>query len=88
MNQITGYAKCSSYDREEVCRAVENAIEAAGGLPDLAGKRLLLKPNLLSDAGYEKAVSTHPEVLYAVGKLVIEAGGILLIADSPRAGIL
>ncbi len=88
MNQITGSAKCSSYDREEVCRAVENAIEAAGGLPDLAGKRVLLKPNLLSDAGYEKAVSTHPEVLYAVGKLVIEAGGTLLIADSPGAGIL
>jgi len=88
MNQITGSAKCSSYDREEVCRAVENAIEAAGGLPDLAGKRVLLKPNLLSDAGYEKAVSTHPEVLYAVGKLVIEAGGILQIADSPGAGIL
>jgi len=88
MNQITGSAKCSSYDREEVCRAVENAIEAAGGLPDLAGKRVLLKPNLLSDAGYEKAVSTHPEVLYAVGKLVVAAGGILLIADSPGAGIL
>ncbi|ABN07283.1 protein of unknown function DUF362 [Methanocorpusculum labreanum Z] len=88
MNQITGSAKCSSYDREEVCRAVENAIEAAGGLPPLAGKKVLLKPNLLSDAGYEKAVSTQPEVLYAVGKLVLEAGGVPLIADSSGAGIL
>ncbi len=88
MNQITGSAQCSSYDREEVCRAVENAIEAAGGLPQLAGKKVLLKPNLLSDAGYDKAVSTHPEVLYAVGRLIIAGGGILMIADSPGAGIL
>ncbi|HJJ37472.1 DUF362 domain-containing protein [Methanocorpusculum parvum] len=88
MNQITGSAQCSSYDREEVCRAVERAVEAAGGLPDLAGKKVLLKPNLLSDAGYEKAVSTHPEVVFAVGKLIIDAGGILMIADSPGAGIL
>ena len=87
MNQITGSAQCSSYDREEVCRAVERAVEAAGGLPDLAGKKVLLKPNLLSDAGYEKAVSTHPEVVFAVGKLIIDAGGILMIADSPGAGI-
>ena len=88
MNHITGSAKCSSYDRDEVCRAVKNAIEAAGGLPPLAGKKVLLKPNLLSDAGVERAISTHPEVLYAVGKLVIEAGGILEIADSSGAGIL
>jgi uncharacterized protein (DUF362 family)/Pyruvate/2-oxoacid:ferredoxin oxidoreductase delta subunit len=88
MKQITGSAKCNTYDREKVLAAVRSAVDSAGGFPPLAGKKVLLKPNLLSDAGFEKAVSTHPEVLYAVGKLVIEAGGIVSIADSSGAGIL
>ena len=88
MKLITGSAKCSTYNREDVLAAVKSAIDSAGGFPPLAGKKVLLKPNLLSDSGAEKAVSTHPEVVYAVGKLIIEAGGILQIADSPGAGIL
>jgi uncharacterized protein (DUF362 family)/NAD-dependent dihydropyrimidine dehydrogenase PreA subunit len=88
MRLLTGAAKCSAYNREDVLAAVKSAIESAGGFPPLAGKKVLLKPNLLSDTGADKAVSTHPEVIYAVGKLILDAGGILQIADSPGAGIL
>ncbi len=50
------------------------------------GMKVVLKPNFLQGAGPEKAVTTHPEVIISTGKLVKEAGGDPLIADSPGAG--
>ncbi|MDO5844033.1 MAG: DUF362 domain-containing protein [Methanocorpusculum sp.] len=88
MKTITGSAKCDSYEREKVLKAVRKAVKSAGGLPNVKGKKVLLKPNLLSDADINRAVTTHPLVVYAVGKMIIEAGGILTIADSPGAGIV
>lgn len=83
-----GAARCSCYERGEVGAAVAKAVCAAGGFPPLAGKRVLLKPNLLSDAGADSATTTHPEVVYAIGRMILEAGGELVIADSPGAGIV
>jgi len=85
---ITGSARCATYDKEEVIKAVQKAVKAAGGLPPLKGKKVLLKPNLLSDADINRAVTTHPSVIEAVGKMILDAGGILTIADSPGAGIM
>ncbi|HJJ47488.1 MAG TPA: DUF362 domain-containing protein [Methanocorpusculum sp.] len=88
MKSITGSALCKTYERQTVLNAVRKAVKAAGGFPDLKGKKVLLKPNLLSEAAPERAVTTHPSVIWAVGKLVKDAGGILSIADSPGAGIV
>ncbi|MCQ2355065.1 MAG: DUF362 domain-containing protein [Clostridia bacterium] len=86
---VTGSAKCPTYDsKEEVFKAVRKAVRLAGGLPNVKGKKVLIKPNLLSDAAPDKAVTTHPSVVWAVAKLVQDAGGIVTIADSPGAGIL
>jgi len=89
MKILVGSAKCETYDREEVYAAVKSAIEGAGGLPPLNGKRVLLKPNLLAEAtdGINRGICTHPEVVYAVGKIVLEHGGILDITDSPGGGV-
>lgn len=83
-----GAARCGSYDRDAVAAAVARATAAAGGLPPLTGKRVLIKPNLLSDTGPEAAATTHPEMVSAVCRLVREAGGTPIIADSPGAGHL
>ncbi|MCQ2377492.1 MAG: DUF362 domain-containing protein, partial [Methanocorpusculum sp.] len=89
MKSITGSAKCQTYDkREDVFKAVRKAVRLAGGFPNVKGKKVLIKPNLLSDAAPERAVTTHPQVIWAVAKLVQDAGGIVTIADSPGAGIL
>ncbi len=88
MGSITGSAKCASYDKKEVLQAVRRAVRLAGGFPNVKGKRVLIKPNLLSDAAVDRAVTTHPLVVWAVAKLVQDAGGIVCIADSPGAGIL
>lgn len=85
---VVGVACCGSYDRDAVLTAVEKAVNAAGGLPPVRGKRVLIKPNLLSDSGADSAVTTHPEIVRAVCRMVLDAGGLPVIADSPGAGHL
>ena len=85
---VVGTALCGSYDRDAVAAAVASAPAAAGGLPPVAGKRVLIKPNLLSDTGPDSAATTHPEVVAAVCRMVREAGGTPVLADSPGAGHL
>ncbi|MBN2535412.1 MAG: DUF362 domain-containing protein [Spirochaetales bacterium] len=51
------------------------------------GEKVLIKPNLLSAADPEKAVTTHPRILAGVCKFVEQGGGAVLIADSPGSGI-
>ncbi|MDD1756780.1 MAG: DUF362 domain-containing protein [Methanomassiliicoccales archaeon] len=81
---------CGSYEREEVLRAVERAIGLLGGLERFVskGQRILVKPNLLQGAAPKKCVTTHPEVLYAVAKLLRDFGCDVVIADSPGGGTL
>ena len=85
---VVGAANCGSYDRDVVAEAVTKAVNAAGGLPPVRGKRVLIKPNLLSDLGADSAVTTHPEIVRAVCRMVLDAGGQPIIADSPGAGHL
>jgi len=56
-----------------------------GGMPRFIqeGDRVLLKLNLLSARGPEEAVTTHPELIGAAAREVIQAGGIPYIGDSP-----
>ena len=87
--------RCSTYKREEVEIAVRTAIELLGGFDEIFAQRgdlpeltqeseLVLKPNLLAKAAPEKAVTTHPEVFRAVGKILQEEGYTnLRYGDSP-----
>ncbi len=51
-----------------------------------AGEKIVLKANLLLPAKTEQAVTTHPAVLAAVGKGLIDSGADPVIADSPGSG--
>ncbi len=52
--------------------------------PEVNGKRILLKPNILSDAGKEKAITTHPAVLEAIISILQDKGAKeILVGDSP-----
>ena len=84
--------RCDTYDRDKVKSGIREAIELLGGFDSIfaaagrSGKdmEVLLKPNLLSRASADKAVTTHPEVFRAVGELLHEAGyGNLVYGDSP-----
>lgn len=80
--------RCESYDQPGLGDAVRRAIDLAGGIEAIVkpGQTVLLKPNLLSARSPQKRVTTDPAVVFAVGFLVKEAGGRLIIGDSPGLG--
>lgn len=67
---------CDSYEEEKVYGAVSRGLkllEEDGPLIDPAEK-VLLKPNLLSKATPDKAITTHPAVFSAVARYLRETG--------------
>jgi uncharacterized protein (DUF362 family)/Pyruvate/2-oxoacid:ferredoxin oxidoreductase delta subunit len=60
-------------------------MEGLGGMGAFVkpGQSVLIKPNLLTDRRPEEAVTTHPEVVRGVIRLVKAAGGEPWVADSP-----
>lgn len=78
-------ARCSSYEEDAVARAVGEAVAALGGIGRFAsrGETILLKPNLLSPEPPEKAVTTHPEIVRAMIRLLKSAGATPIIGDTP-----
>ena len=80
--------KCPDYDVAAVTEALVRLLEPLGGMEAFVrpGERVLLKPNMLYGKPPEKAVTTHPAVLKAVIGLVREAGGTVLVGDSPGFG--
>ncbi len=85
MDSKVSIVKCEDYSEELVEGAVRDSLKLIGGLTGVIkpGDRVLLKVNLLAPTEAEKAVTTHPSVVKAISKSVIEAGGIPIIADSP-----
>ncbi len=82
--------RCADYDREGTFSAIQQAVDLLGGMRTFVkpGERVLIKPNLLKGRPPEAAVTTHPEVVRAVIRLVREAGGKPMIGDSPGLGDL
>jgi len=82
--------KCSDYSQHRVFLAVKQALDQLGGIHQFVkrGERVLIKPNLLKARPPEAAVTTHPEIVRAVIRLVQSAGGDPLVGDSPGLGEL
>ena len=74
--------RCESYSEAE--KAVLRMLgELDAALPE-RDKKILIKPNLLTKAPPEKAVTTHPAVFEAVGKYLQNEGyGNICYGDSP-----
>jgi uncharacterized protein (DUF362 family)/Pyruvate/2-oxoacid:ferredoxin oxidoreductase delta subunit len=78
--------RCASYELAEVEAAIKNILEQVGGIEqfkEIYGKRVLLKPNLLTGAAPERAVTTHPMVVEAVARLFVQHGYEVFVGDSP-----
>jgi uncharacterized protein (DUF362 family)/Pyruvate/2-oxoacid:ferredoxin oxidoreductase delta subunit len=82
---VVSVAACETYEQGAVHQALATALGPLGGIGRFVrpGMRVLLKPNLLAAAGLERAITTHPALVQAVADLVEEAGGIVLVGDSP-----
>ncbi|HSG27001.1 MAG TPA: DUF362 domain-containing protein [Candidatus Krumholzibacterium sp.] len=81
--------RCDSYELEGLVSSLREVLDPHGGMATFVGRgqRVLLKPNLLSAKAPERAITTHPNVIEAVARLVIEAGGLPVIGDSPGGAI-
>ncbi len=82
MNRIVAIRKCPDYNPCEVMTAVEWLYNEAGG-PDPRGKKVLVKPNILSDDKPERAVTTHPVVVEGVIRYLKSRGAEVFVGDSP-----
>lgn len=90
MPTTVSIVRCSDYERGRVLAAVRSAVDLAGGMRRFvsSGDRVLIKPNLLKGRPPAAAVTTHPEIVRAVIRLVREAGGRPEVGDSPGMGSL
>jgi uncharacterized protein (DUF362 family)/ferredoxin len=79
---------CVDYSEEKVFAAIKKGVDLLGGMETLvkSGQKIVLKPNVLLGSDPSKCVTTHPAVLKGVGKLLQEAGAIVLYGDSSGMG--
>ncbi|MCH3916567.1 MAG: DUF362 domain-containing protein [Spirochaetia bacterium] len=74
---------CDSYEADKLKKAIELVIEKSD-FPIVKGKKVLLKPNILSDSTPDRAITTNPAILRAMIELLIDKGAEKIVAgDSP-----
>ncbi|MFH0921162.1 MAG: DUF362 domain-containing protein, partial [Fibrobacterota bacterium] len=78
------FLPCASYDLPLLKQQLAKAVVLIGfDLSVFRGKKILLKPNLLSPSAPEKAVTTHPVFVRAAAELLLDAGAVVTVGDSP-----
>jgi len=82
--------RCEDYGRERVYAAVKKSVELLGGLGQFIsfGESVFLKFNMLMGSAPETCVSTHPDAVYAVARLLKEHGCQVVMGDSPGSGLM
>ncbi len=85
MNSSVFFARQENYNYNEIKSAVERAIAHFGGISKFvkSQNKVLLKVNLVAGHAPEKRVNTDPAIVKAVAELVLDCGGLPVIADSP-----
>lgn len=74
--------KCDTYSFDKVYSAVEKLLSLCPP-PEVNGKTVLIKPNMLSPKKPEAAVCTNPAVVGAVVKAFVARGAQVLVGESP-----
>lgn len=82
MNNKVVVRECAEYNYNEVYKNISEIYKLCEG-PSLNGKKVLVKPNILTDNNPDRCISTHPAVVEAVVNYLKENGAIVFIGDSP-----
>lgn len=83
MDKKVALAKCDEYEFDKVYSAVQEMMRLAPP-PDVKGKTVLLKPNILYPKKPELCVCTNPIVVAACVKAFVELGaGKVIVGESP-----
>ena len=78
-------ARQKNYNQSEINAAVKKVFDSFGGIEHFVkkGDHVLLKVNLVAGHSIERRVTTDPSIVRAAANLVLSAGGVPFIADSP-----
>ncbi len=85
MDTKVSIVRCADYNQTHVYEAVKQSIDLLGGIETFVQRqqKVLIKPNLIKIAHPEEAVTTHPELVRAVIRLVKKQTDKIFIGDSP-----
>jgi uncharacterized protein (DUF362 family)/Pyruvate/2-oxoacid:ferredoxin oxidoreductase delta subunit len=80
--------KCTTYDNNDVLKAVRNGLDLLGGVSAFVkpGDKIVLKPNVLIGTSPDNGVTTHTAVFRAAAGLFKETGAVVSYGDSPAFG--
>lgn len=81
---VVAVAACKTYELDLVRKSVADCLKPLGGMSAFVrpSMTVLLKPNMLTAATPDQAITTHPLVVQAVAEQVIQAGAKAWIGDS------
>jgi uncharacterized protein (DUF362 family)/Pyruvate/2-oxoacid:ferredoxin oxidoreductase delta subunit len=82
MNNKISVRRCSDYDVHEIFNHISDIYNKTGG-PDVNGKKVLVKPNILTDDDPAKCISTHPAVVEAMIRFLQSNKATVFVGDSP-----
>lgn len=85
MNSCVSIIRCNSYEPALVFEATKKAIDLIGGISNFIKPKsnVLVKPNLLIAKEPQYGITTHPEVVRAVIKILKEINCKIFIGDGP-----
>lgn len=82
MNTLVAGRRCTEYDLQNVYKLISEIYKTCSG-PDVRNKKVLIKPNILTDTDPVKCVCTHPVVVEAMIKFLQDNGAKVFVGDSP-----
>ena len=80
--------KCDNYGRSQVYEAVKKWIEFLGGLEQFVfpGQKVFLKFNMLVGSAPKACVTTNPDIVYGVARLLKEYSCKVVMGDAQGEG--
>jgi len=83
MNYKAAVRRCQQYNLQEISEHISEIYKRTDG-PQIMGKRVLVKPNILTDDDPGKCISTHPAVVEAMVLFLQKMGAAgVFVGDSP-----
>ena len=85
MSAKVSIVKCNNYESAVVQQGIRSALDLLGGIASFIkpNSRVLVKPNLLMSKSPDNAITTHPEVVRAVIRLLKEINCKIVVGDGP-----
>ena len=82
MNNKIAVRKCNEYDLQKIYDIISDIYKVTEG-PCVKGKKVLVKPNILTDDDPAKCISTNPVVVEAMIRFLQSEGATVMVGDSP-----